>query len=124
MPAIFSTIGRAALALGKRAVSAVGSRLFAKQAASTALNAEELAATQLKRLALKKQIRKSKALDFARWVLGQSSQGEEEPKTLAQREEAMVNHMSIWLVIGLTIFFMYSFFTNVISNAPIPSGAL
>ena len=124
MPAIFSTIGRAALALGKRAVSAVGSRLFAKQAASTALNAEELAATQLKRLALKKQIRKSKVLDFAWWILGQSSQGEEEPKTLAQREEAMVNHMSIWLAIGLTIFIMYSFFTNVISNAPIPSGAL
>lgn len=121
MPAIFSTLARTAAALGRRAITAVGSRLVGRQAA---LTAEQQAAAGLKRLADIRKARKSKALDVAQWILGQGSRGEEQPKTLAEREEAMVNHMSIWLALGLAVFVIYSFFTNVISNAPIPSGGL
>lgn len=121
MPAIFSAIGRAAIAFGRKALTSAGGRLLGRRAA---LTAEQIAQAQAKRLADIKSARKSKALDIVRWILGSSERREEEPKTLAQREEAMVNHMSIWLAIGLTLFIIHSFFTNVLSNAPIPSGAL
>ncbi|MCR4263978.1 MAG: hypothetical protein NUV98_04650 [Candidatus Roizmanbacteria bacterium] len=118
MPAIFSTVGRAALALGRRAASSVLTRIAGRRAA---LTVEQRLAARLTDI---KKARKAKVFDFAQWILGQGSRGEDQPKTLAQREETMVNHMSIWLALGLIIFILYSFFTNVISNAPIPSGAL